>query len=274
MTFAMGRLRFLLFSAPVMIAGSACLAMVEAVTWCFDRSGRWQERVSRCWCRMVLSAAFIRVRTEGLEKIGRHGGYVFVANHSSYLDTPALLAQLPGYVRFFAYRGLFDLPFFGAHLKAAGHLPADSSDVWTSSASLARGTRLLGQSGNSLALFPEGSRTPRGLREFREGAAYLAIKAGVPVVPIGIVGLRELMPVGSLYMRRGSVQIRVGDPIPTGALTESDRGALTRRLHAAVARLMNGGASSQGDFPTADERADSQSVVQPRGAERHGLDRP
>ena len=96
----------------------------------------------------------------------------------------------------------------------------------------------------------------------------------MPVVPIGIVGLRELMPVGSLYMRRGSVQIRVGDPIPTGALTESDRGALTRRLHAAVARLMNGGASSQGDFPTADERADSQSVVQPRGAERHGLDRP
>jgi 1-acyl-sn-glycerol-3-phosphate acyltransferase len=230
--------------------------------------------LSRCWCRIVLSAGIIRVRTEGLGKIDPHGRYVFVANHSSYLDTPALLGQLPCHVRFFAYRRLFDIPFFGAHLKRAGHLPVDSSSARASFMSLAEGARLVAERGISVVLFPEGSRSPHGLREFREGAAYIAIKAGVPAVPIGIVGMRELMPVGSLHIRSGSVQIRIGDPIPTSELKAGDRATLTRRLHGEVARLMAGGSSPQGDFPGANKGADPQPVVHSGGPEGHGMDRP
>jgi 1-acyl-sn-glycerol-3-phosphate acyltransferase len=267
-------LRYLFFSIPVFVVGSVILTILEAVTWCFDRSGRWQDRVSRAWCRMVLSAAFIRVRTEGLEKIDPHGSYVFAANHSSYLDTPALLAHLPCHVRFFAYRRLFDIPFFGAHLKVAGHVPVDSSSAWASLGSMAEGVRLVAERGVSVALFPEGRRSAGSLREFRQGAAYIAIKTGVPLVPIGIVGMGRLMPVGSPYMRSGSVHIRIGDPIAASGLTPNDRAALTCRLRAEVARLTDSGTSPQGHFPGADEGADAHRVVQSADPEGHGMNRP
>ena len=269
----MSRLRSLFFSLPAIVFGAIFLGSLESATWCFARSAKWQYRLSRCWCRMVLASGFIRIRVKGLEKIDPAGQYVFVANHSSYLDTPALLAHLPGDVRFFAYKGLFDIPFFGSHMKRAGHLPVDSSSPRASFLSMAQGARLIGELGVSVVLFPEGSRSPQGLREFREGAAYIAIKAGVPAVPIGIVGMRELMPVGSLHIRSGSVEIRIGDPIPTSGLDIGDRVALTRRLHAEVAHLING-VSPQDDFPGVDEGADREAMVQSRGREGHGMKRP
>ena len=270
----MSRLRCLFLSIPAIVLGTIFLGILEAVTWCFDRSGKWQRRLSHGWCRLVLGSSRIRVCAEGLEKLDPRAGYVFVANHSSYLDTPALLTALPGSVRFFAYRGLFDIPFFGAHLKRAGHLPVDSASARTSFRSMAEGARQITRDGNSVVLFPEGSRSKYGLREFREGAAYIAIKAKAPAVPVAIVGLRELMPVGSFHIRSGRVRILVGDPIPTAGLQAGDRALLTGRLYAEVARLLASGGSSQGDFPVTHEYADAQSMVHSGGSEGHGMDRP
>ena len=89
-----------------------------------------------------------------------------------------------------------------------------------------------------MLLFPEGGRSPDGLREFRDGAAYIAIKAGVPLLPIAIVGMRPLLPMGSIHIRRGSVVLRVGDPIPTAGLKPSDHTELTLRLYREVSRLL------------------------------------
>jgi len=88
-------------------------------------------------------------------------------------------------------------------------------------------------------LFPEGGRSAKGLREFKEGAAYIAIKAGVPVVPIGIAGMRRLLPMGSIHLRSGRVTVRVGRPIGTEGMKLPDRGALNQRLYAEVQRLMS-----------------------------------
>jgi 1-acyl-sn-glycerol-3-phosphate acyltransferase len=87
-------------------------------------------------------------------------------------------------------------------------------------------------------LFPEGGRSPDGLREFRDGAAYIAIKAGVPVVPIAIVGMRRLLPMGSIHIRRGKVVLRAGDPIPTAGLKPSAHTQLTQRLYREVSSLL------------------------------------
>jgi 1-acyl-sn-glycerol-3-phosphate acyltransferase len=75
------------------------------------------------------------------------------------------------------------------------------------------------------------------MRAFKEGAAYIAIKAGVPVVPVGIIGTREILPMGSSYVRRGNVSLSVGDPIPTAGMKLHDRAELNRRLENEVARL-------------------------------------
>jgi 1-acyl-sn-glycerol-3-phosphate acyltransferase len=91
----------------------------------------------------------------------------------------------------------------------------------------------------SVLLFPEGGRSPEGLREFREGAAYIAIKAGVPVVPVGIVGMRNLLPIGSIHIRSGEVRVRVGTPISTTGWKPARRAELTEQLHAEIRALLS-----------------------------------
>jgi 1-acyl-sn-glycerol-3-phosphate acyltransferase len=75
------------------------------------------------------------------------------------------------------------------------------------------------------------------MKAFRDGAAYIAIKAGVPLVPVAMIGVREVLPLGSSFVAGGPVRLRLGDPIPTMNLTLRDRAALTRRLYEAVMEL-------------------------------------
>jgi 1-acyl-sn-glycerol-3-phosphate acyltransferase len=103
---------------------------------------------------------------------------------------------------------------------------------------MSAGARLIAQRHVSVLLFPEGGRQPDGLAEFKEGAAYIAIKAGVPVIPMALIGMRERLPMGSMNMRGGNVVLRIGDPIPTAGLGISDRAELNRRMYSEVARLI------------------------------------
>jgi 1-acyl-sn-glycerol-3-phosphate acyltransferase len=107
---------------------------------------------------------------------------------------------------------------------------------------MTEGARIISQRRISVLLFPEGGRSATGLRPFKEGAAYIAIKAGVPVVPVAIAGLRELLPMGSGHIRAGRVTVRVGDPIPTAGLKLNGRGPLTERLHDDIAAMLEGSA--------------------------------
>jgi 1-acyl-sn-glycerol-3-phosphate acyltransferase len=94
-------------------------------------------------------------------------------------------------------------------------------------------------------LFPEGGRSPEGLRPFKEGAAYIAIKAGVPVVPMALAGMRALLPMGSIHLRSGRAVLRIGIPIPTVGMKTSGRDALTGRLYAEVSALLGQAAGPQ-----------------------------
>jgi 1-acyl-sn-glycerol-3-phosphate acyltransferase len=93
--------------------------------------------------------------------------------------------------------------------------------------------------GVSLLVFPEGGRSHDGeLHSFREGAAYIAIKAGVPMVPVCIIGSREVLAFGSGHFHPGLVRLRIGPPISTGGLALGNRGALTQKLHAEIAAML------------------------------------
>jgi 1-acyl-sn-glycerol-3-phosphate acyltransferase len=234
----MSFLRSLLFTTPLIALSTIVMDLLSMLLSFFDRSGNSAHRAARVWAKMLLAVSFIRVRIEGLEKLDRRANYVFVSNHASYMDIPALLSTLPHQFRFFAKKSLYRIPFLGWHLRWAGHLPVDRSNARASLRSMSDGARIISEGRISVLLFPEGGRSPHGLRGFKEGAAYIAIKAGVPLVPLAIVGLRELLPMGSIHIRSGRVAVKVGDPIPTAGLKLDARGELTHRLRDDIAAML------------------------------------
>jgi 1-acyl-sn-glycerol-3-phosphate acyltransferase len=226
-------------STPLIAIATIVMWTCSMIASLFDSHGNSQHSMARIWGRMLLAVSFIQVRIEGREKLDPHANYVFVANHASFMDIPALLSALPHQFRFFAKKSLYKIPFVGWHLNRAGHLPVDRSNVRASLKSMTEGARIVAERGISVLLFPEGGRAPEGLREFKEGAAYIAIKAGVPVVPIAIVGMRQLLPMGSIHLRSGRVVVRISDPIPTKGLKLSDREDLTARLYTEISGMLS-----------------------------------
>ena len=234
----MSFLRSLLFSIPLIALATIVMGTLSLAASFFDRSGNSQHAIARVWARMLLAVSFIRVRGEGLEKLDPNATYVFVSNHASYMDIPAILTLVPHQFRFFAKKGLFSIPFLGWHLRRAGHLEVNRSSPRASLKSMSEGARVIRDKNVSVLLFPEGGRSPKGLREFKEGAAYIAIKAGVPVVPLALAGMRALLPMGSIHIRSGAALLHVGDPIPTAGLHVSARESLNQRLYDKIKHML------------------------------------
>ncbi len=233
----MSFLRSILFSIPVVAIWTIVMEMLALVVSFFDKRGEWQHRIARVWAKVMLPLCFVRVRVQGLEKIDKGTTYVFASNHQSYLDIPALVAKIPQQFRFFYKKELLKNPLWGIYLKRAKHVVVDQSDRRAAVKSMTAGVKLVTEDCVSVLLFPEGSRSGEGVLDFEGGAAYIAIKAGVPVIPIAISGMWRLLPTGSLNIRSGTGTVRIGDAIPTAGLKHSDRGEFTRRLHAEISRL-------------------------------------
>jgi 1-acyl-sn-glycerol-3-phosphate acyltransferase len=213
------------------------MAVISHICSLWDRDGRAQHRLARRWARMLLGVSFVRSRVTGAGNLEPGGSYVVVSNHSSYMDIPVLYDALPLEIRFFAKKGLFTIPLLGWHLRRAGHLPVIRGDARASLKSMSEGAKLIRQRRISVLLFPEGGRTEAGIRPFKEGAAYIAIKAGVPIVPVGLVNMRSVLPMHSLRLRAADVEVNIGEPIDTSAMTLHDRARLNEMLEERVAAL-------------------------------------
>jgi 1-acyl-sn-glycerol-3-phosphate acyltransferase len=231
------KIRSVLFTAPSIVFLTVVMACISLVCSLWDRTGNTQHRLARAWSRMLLAVGFVRCKVSGVEKLDPSASYVLVSNHASYMDTPAIVSSIPLQFRFFAKKGLFSIPFLGWHLGRAGHLPVIRDDPRASLKTMSEGARIMQQRCVSLLLFPEGGRSPQNMRPFKEGAAYSAIKAGVPVVPIGIVNARVVLPMHEWTVRPGAIEINVGDPILTTGMTARDRGHLNEMLEEKVAQL-------------------------------------
>lgn len=231
-------IRSLLITDPIIIVATIIMGSVSLIVSLFERSGDRQHQISRVWSRMLLRVSGVRMRVEGLEKIDPAQSYVFVANHQSLMDIPVLLAYLPLQFRFLAKKGLFLIPIMGTHLRRAGHLPVVKGDPRASLKSMSQAAQIIRDRGISVLLFPEGGRSLNGLQEFKEGAAYIAIKAGVRVMPIAMTGTREVLPMGSMQIMSGVVELKIGDEIPIDHLTLKDRLELTELLRHKVAGLL------------------------------------
>jgi 1-acyl-sn-glycerol-3-phosphate acyltransferase len=224
-------LRGALIADPAIILATIFFGTISLITSFFDSSGKAQAAVARVWAKVVLVASGVQVKVEGLRHIDPNGSYIFIANHTSYMDTPVVLANISVQFRFLAKRGLFQIPLLGTHLTRAGHIPVPREDPRAAVKTLQLAADTIQKKKISLLVFPEGGRTPDGaLAAFKEGGAYIAIRAGVPVVPLVLVGGGHVLPYGGAVVKSGKITMRVLPPIETSGLSLKDRSALTQRV--------------------------------------------
>ena len=225
----------LLWYTHTVVMGSLSLLL-----WPFDRTGVLQFWCARWWCRLIAWSIFARIRVHGVEHVRAGQPYVYMANHASLIDTPALFAYLPYPFRIMAKRELFFVPFMGWHLWTAGHFPIDRRDRRKTARSLRRviaGVR----GGKSLAVFPEGTRTRDGhLQEFKPGTFKIALRAGVPIVPVTIRGTFELLPSTTLAPRPGRIEVILGEPIETRDYDDQRLKELIERTKDVIRRTLAG----------------------------------
>ena len=199
--------------------------------------GEWFLKFARGWARLLLAVSGVRVHLLHPERLSAGTSVVLASNHESFYDILVLLATLPMSVRFLAKRNLFRLPFLGWSIAAAGFIPVDrhtrSRNAGVVDAALARLQR-----GRSLVVFPEETRTRTGeLLPFKTGAALIALKAGLPVIPLAIAGTLRIQRRGGFTITPSRVVLAVGEPIPTAGRPTADRGALTEELRARIEAL-------------------------------------
>ncbi len=216
---------------PLIALATTGFGCVSLICGLWDKSGRQQHAIAHIWARVLLLLSLSPVELIGADKLHLHEVAVYASNHLSYYDTPVLFAKLPFQFRILAKQGLWKVPFIGWYLHRSGQVPVDQSSNRSAIASLSRGVAAL-NAGMPLVLFPEGGRSATGhTQAFLSGCAYMAIKAGVPLVPVTLVGTYELLPIHTYHLTPRPLKIIIGDPIPTVGLSTREADALTQRLH-------------------------------------------
>jgi 1-acyl-sn-glycerol-3-phosphate acyltransferase len=199
--------------------------------------GDWTLRGARIWARLVLLGGFIRLRVEGAERVPRDTPVVFMSNHESWLDIPALLAAIPVQVRFLAKKSLFSWPFFGWAIAAMGFIPVDRENRRTAIKSFEEAAARI-RTGRSVLIFPEETRTIDGnLLPFQRGGFLIALKAGIAIVPVGLQGPRQCLPKHSYLVRPGTITVRFGSAIPTAGHGVTEKGELMAEVRRVVEEL-------------------------------------
>ena len=249
-------LRSLLFYIVLFFSTVICgtAAMVCAL---ISRRGNIPHLIGRLWGRILLFAAGVKVRVEGLQSIDPDQAYVFAANHQSLFDIFVLLAYLPIQFRWLAKKELFRLPFLGAGMKGAGYIPIDRSNRREAFKSIDLAAARV-REGTSVVIFPEGTRTVDGtLQSFKKGGFHLAIKSKRPIVPVSLSGTFAILPKKGFRIRPQTVLIYLGDPVPTQNIGVQDRDWLISEIRRRI----------QEHLPLAEKGEPEPSKVRPTAPE-------
>lgn len=227
-----GVVRFFGLFVNSMVHAVAVL-MVLLVT----RSSRVFHALCRSWARISLALCGVRVRVHGTEYIQPGHGYVYVSNHASMFDIPAVIAAIPDQIRIVYKKELQSIPLFGWGLKFGSYIPIDRGRSVMAQKSLDAAIAKI-RNGESVLLFAEGTRTLDGrLQPFKRGAFHIAVQAGVPVVPLTINGSFKILPKHSISIAPGEVELILDRPIPlSGEQGKDAERKLMEEVHAAIAR--------------------------------------
>jgi len=243
-----------------LVVGTLFFSAVAMVAALVPPRPRRAHAVARLWARGALAASRIPLEIEHQEPLDPAGRYVFLANHQSLFDIPALLVAIPGQVRFLAKAGLFRIPLFGWALSLAGFVPVDRGHRERARGSFERALERLG-GGLSILVFPEEQRSLDGrLLPFKRGGLLLAAKSGLPIVPVGLEGPLAVQSRRSFWIRPRPIRVRFGAAIPP---PDSVRGLrqLSDRTRQRIAELA-GVELAPDDESAAPRTGSSESIIE------------
>jgi 1-acyl-sn-glycerol-3-phosphate acyltransferase len=231
------RWRTNLVHIPAMAVVTIACGSLSLLVSFVDKRGSAQQRIARFWARSMVCLSGCSLTVRRAENLRKAPVAVYASNHTSYMDTPVIFAALPFQFRILAKKELWPIAFIGWYLDRSGQIPIDTVNTHTTLSSLGAGVKAL-RAGMSLFVFPEGRRTPDGeLQTFLSGAAYLAIRAQVPLVPLALSGVYDLLPIHTRHLYPGELTLTVGEPIDTKGMTRRQTDQLTVQLRDAIEAL-------------------------------------
>ncbi|MFH1361482.1 MAG: lysophospholipid acyltransferase family protein [bacterium] len=188
------------------------------------------------WANLLVKVSGIRCEVSGIENIPKDKALIFAANHQGAADILLVLAALPTTFRFAIKKELFKVPIFGWYLKKAGYFPIDRKLILSAYRTVENIIEYI-KAGESVLIFPEGTRTKTGeLGRFKRGSLLAALKSGAPIIPIAISGSFDLMPKGSFIINAHPVKFNVGKPIEINS--EADYDSKLAEVRESIARML------------------------------------
>ena len=195
------------------------------------------------WCRGLLWMGGVQLTVEGRERIPTGGPVVFVGNHRSYFDIPLVLVSLDHPHGILAKEELARIPLLSRWMRLLGCVYVERDDVRGSLQALKDASAVV-KGGDSFTIFPEGTRykgEEGGVGEFKAGAFRIAIKSGVPVVPVAISGARGLYESHNYIVHPGTVRVTILPAIRTAGMSKDEQRqlpeAVRQNILAALSRL-------------------------------------
>jgi 1-acyl-sn-glycerol-3-phosphate acyltransferase len=212
-------------------------SILAIISVLFDRTGSAYHSIARRWARLALRIFGVKVHFVGLENLENGKTYVYVSNHASMFDIPAVIGSIPDEVRIVFKKELSYVPIWGWALAVGHYISIDRFSAKDAMKSLDEAAEKIRQ-GASVLLFAEGTRTKTGkLQPFKRGAFSLAAKSGIPVVPLTINNSFNILPKGSLRIRPADISLIVDTPIPTTSIDgKADEVRLMEAVRAAISR--------------------------------------
>jgi 1-acyl-sn-glycerol-3-phosphate acyltransferase len=222
---------FCIFVAVVWTALMFPLVSIAIILTLNPSASMWLVKVP--WSRVLIWAGGATLEVRGKENVPAGVPLIFVANHQSTIDIPVLFASVPADFRFVAKKALMYVPALGWYMWLARFVFVDRGNHREAIASLERAARQI-QGGVSIAMFPEGTRSEScRVMPFKKGPFALAMRAGVPLVPVTIEGTGRLMPKNSWNITPGPIRVAIGAPIDPRPFGD-DREGLMRAVREVI----------------------------------------
>jgi 1-acyl-sn-glycerol-3-phosphate acyltransferase len=230
-------LRSYLIYVPLIWLWTVFMATFSLLSSLVDRDGRIQQWFAVTWSKVILKIIGAPLAVRGMEKIDTTRPHLYALNHLSALDIPAVYVGMPCHFRIMAKEEIFRYPFLGWHLRRSGQVSIEREHALASMRSLNRAAAIL-KGGQPLVVFPEGGRSATGqMKPFLPGVFYVAIKAGVDVVPMALVGTYELLPMETFHIKPRPLELLVGEPVSSAGYGARDMDKLAARVQKAVEDL-------------------------------------
>ena len=209
---------------------SIVLGTLSVLVRLFDSSSNLSHKVSSLWGRWLCTLNGIQVDVEGLEHIQQDQAQILIANHQGFFDIFALSGFLPLQIRWMAKSSLFKIPFVGWSITASGYIPVDRSNRKKSYQAFLTTIEKL-KAGNSIVIFPEGTRSEDGtIGPFKKGSLLLSVRSGAPLVPVTLLGTGSIIKKGSCIIKPGRVQIVISPPLSSQAVKDDKEENVLRTL--------------------------------------------